>query len=110
MSFICNYFACYFITFQPAPPYNKLKRAPTETKPGAAREDELDYLPEIYQEFRQQFPEIAAAYGDLAVKCHEAGPLDEKTRRLVKLGVAVGVNSEGGVRSHARRALDEEAP
>jgi alkylhydroperoxidase/carboxymuconolactone decarboxylase family protein YurZ len=33
--------------------------------------------------------------------------LDEKTRRLVKLGIAIGLSSEGGVRSHARRALEE---
>jgi 4-carboxymuconolactone decarboxylase len=67
----------------------------------------VDYLPDIYQEFRAQFPEIAVAYDELAVKCHGWGPLNEKTRRLVKLGVAIGMNSEGGVRSHARRALDE---
>src|SRR4030042_710796 len=65
------------------------------------------YLPDIYKEFKQQFPEIARAYDELAVKIHSWGPLDEKTRRLVKLGVAIGLSSEGGVRSHARRALEE---
>jgi 4-carboxymuconolactone decarboxylase len=67
----------------------------------------VNYLPDIYQEFRQQFPEIAVTYDELAVKCHGWGPLNEKTRRLVKLGVAIGLSSEGGVRSHARRALEE---
>ncbi len=67
----------------------------------------MTYLPSIYQEFKQQFPEIARAYDELAVKCHGWGPLEEKTRRLIKLGVAMGLNSEGGVRSHARRALEE---
>lgn len=67
----------------------------------------MNYLPDIYKEFKQQFPEIARAYDDLAVKCHGWGPLDEKTRRLIKLGVAIGFSSEGGVRSHARRALEE---
>jgi alkylhydroperoxidase/carboxymuconolactone decarboxylase family protein YurZ len=43
----------------------------------------------------------------LAKACHNAGPLDKKSRRLVKLGIAIGINSEGGVRSHARRALQE---
>ncbi len=38
--------------------------------------------------------------------CHEAGPLDEKTRRLVKLGIAIGHQSEGATKSHARRALE----
>jgi 4-carboxymuconolactone decarboxylase len=67
----------------------------------------VTYLPDIYQEFKQQFPDIASAYDGLAGKCHGWGPLDEKTRRLVKLGIAIGSNSEGGVRSHARRALED---
>ena len=67
----------------------------------------MSYLPDIYKEFKQQFPEIARDYDGLATKCHGWGPLDEKTRRLVKLGVAIGLSSEGGVRSHARRALEE---
>jgi 4-carboxymuconolactone decarboxylase len=67
----------------------------------------MNYLPDIYQEFQRQFPDISRAYDELAGKCHDWGPLDERTRRLVKLGVAMGLNSEGGVRSHARRALEE---
>ena len=67
----------------------------------------MNYLPDIYQEFQQQFPDVAKAYDDLAAKCHDWGPLDEKTRRLIKLGVAIGLSSEGAVRSHARRALEE---
>jgi 4-carboxymuconolactone decarboxylase len=67
----------------------------------------MNYLPGIYREFQQQFPELARAYDGLAGKCHDWGPLEEKTRRLVKLGVAIGLSSEGGVRSHARRALEE---
>jgi len=67
----------------------------------------VTYLPDIYREFRQEFPDIARAYDELAVSCHRWGPLDEKTRRLTKLGIAMGQCSEGGVRSHARRALEE---
>ncbi len=67
----------------------------------------MTYLPDVYKGFQQQFPDIAEAYDELALKCHHWGPLDEKTRRLIKLGIAIGLNSEGGVRSHARRALEE---
>ena len=67
----------------------------------------MSYLPDVYKEFQRQFPEIAKAYDDLASKCHDWGQLDEKTRRLIKLGVAIGLSSEGGVRSHTRRALEE---
>ena len=67
----------------------------------------MSYLPEIYKEFKQRFPEVAKAYDALAASCHQQGPLDGKTRRLIKLGIAIGLSSEGGVRSHARRALEE---
>jgi alkylhydroperoxidase/carboxymuconolactone decarboxylase family protein YurZ len=65
----------------------------------------MDYLPEVYQGFQKQFPEISETYADLAIKCHEGGPLDEKTSELVKLGIAIGLSSEGAVKSHARRAM-----
>jgi alkylhydroperoxidase/carboxymuconolactone decarboxylase family protein YurZ len=32
--------------------------------------------------------------------------LDEKVRALIKLGIAIGVQSEGAVHSHTRKALD----
>jgi len=65
----------------------------------------MDYLPEVYQGFKLHFPAISKTCDKLAVSCNEGGPLDEKTRELVKLGIAVGLNSEGAVRSHTRRAL-----
>jgi len=37
--------------------------------------------------------------------CHETGPLDEKTRRLIKLALAVAFRHEGAVHSAARNAL-----
>jgi 4-carboxymuconolactone decarboxylase len=67
------------------------------------------YLPDIFQFFLEKHPDIAAAFnkvGDLAV---QSGPLDPKTRHLVQLGIAIGTGSKGGVRSHARRALEKGA-
>ena len=49
------------------------------------------------------------AYERLGVACFEAGPLDARTRRLVKLALAIGAASEGAVHSHVRRALAEGA-
>jgi 4-carboxymuconolactone decarboxylase len=67
----------------------------------------MDHIPEIYEDFRRDYPDLSAAYDALASSLHEAGPLDQKTRRLVKLGIAVGTESEGAVRSHVRKALGE---
>jgi len=62
-------------------------------------------LPFPYKRFREEFPEIEKVYDRLAKKCHAYGPLNEKMRRLIKLGIAIGSASEGAVKSHTRRAL-----
>lgn len=67
----------------------------------------MTYLPEIYEQFRSDYPDIARMYDGLSGSLHEAGPLDQRTRRLIKLGIAVGAAAEGGVRSHVRQALAE---
>ena len=64
-----------------------------------------EYLPDIYVNFRVQFPQVAEAQDRLAAEVDAAGPLDERTSRLVKLGIAVGSLSEGAVRSNVRKAL-----
>ena len=71
----------------------------------------MNYLPDVYQHFERAFPQVHAAHQELARACYEGGPLDERTARLVKLGIAIGAQAEGAVRSHARRALGEgESP
>ncbi|HEU5302270.1 MAG TPA: carboxymuconolactone decarboxylase family protein [Acidimicrobiia bacterium] len=65
-----------------------------------------EYLPDPYVRFRTGFPPVAAALDDLGAAADAAGPLDEQTRRLVRLGVAIGAMAEGAVRSNARKALD----
>ena len=65
----------------------------------------MAHLPRPYKRFVEEYPELNQAYTALARACHDQGPLDDRTRRLVKLGIAVGVGSEGAVKSHARRAL-----
>lgn len=39
----------------------------------------------------------------------ESGPIDAKTANLIQLAASVAQRSEGGVHSHARRALKEGA-
>lgn len=67
------------------------------------------YLPKPYEQFKEQYPEIAKIYEELGVKCQSAGPLDAKTRYLVNMGIAVGAVSPGAVKSHARKALEQGA-
>lgn len=63
-------------------------------------------LPEPFQKLGRDQPEVSKAYEALASAAHEAGPLDERTRRLVKLAISVGARLEGAVRSHAWQARD----
>lgn len=65
------------------------------------------YLPRVYRDLRADQPQIAEAYDALGDACRRAGALSEREQRLVKLGIAVGLSSEGGVRSHVRRGLNE---
>ncbi len=64
-------------------------------------------LPSAAGNVAQSYPEIWKAYADLGKSVSSAGPLTPKMRRLVKLGLAIGVGSEGAVHSHVRRALEE---
>lgn len=60
--------------------------------------------PDTFLEFTQRYPQLAEAWR-LAQRAGEAGPLDEKAQRLVKLGIAVGSLREGAVHSAVRKAL-----
>jgi alkylhydroperoxidase/carboxymuconolactone decarboxylase family protein YurZ len=64
-------------------------------------------LPEHPASFAREHPEVWEAFETLANRCHEAGPLEAKTRRLVKLGVALGARLEGGVHAQVRNAVAE---
>jgi len=65
----------------------------------------VEHLPGVYVRFRNDYPKVAAALDGLGETVDGAGPLDERTARLVKLGLAIGGAAEGSVRSNARKAL-----
>lgn len=68
-----------------------------------------DHLPNIYVAFRERFPQVAQNQDELAASVDSSGPLDEKTSRLVKLGIALGAQADGAVRSNVRKALQAGA-
>jgi 4-carboxymuconolactone decarboxylase len=61
--------------------------------------------PPPYQSFREDYPEVYAAYDKLGAAVHAAGKLDARTRELIKLGMAIGARYEGAVNAHVRKAL-----
>lgn len=66
-------------------------------------------LPRSYEAFRRRYSQIWRAYNQLGSLSHRAGPLDDKTRELVKLALSIGAKLEGAVHSHTRRALEAGA-
>lgn len=66
-------------------------------------------LPKAFETFRKRYRGVYEAYETLGGAAHEGGPLDQKTRELVKLGMAIGGRLEGAVRSHAQRAREAGA-
>src|SRR4051812_40227728 len=56
--------------------------------------------PETFQEFTDRFPKLAEAW-----RLAGAGPLDEKTGRLVQLALSIRALREGGVHSAVRKAV-----
>jgi len=63
-------------------------------------------VPKRFKKFKEDFPKVAEAYEALGDAVHASGPLDNKTRALVKLGISAGARLEGGFHSHVRKAID----
>lgn len=64
-------------------------------------------LPKAVSSLIEAYPEVWENYSRLGEASGNAGPLKQKTRRLVKLALAIGAQSEGAVHSHTRQAREE---
>jgi len=60
--------------------------------------------PRPYQDFVGEFPKLGEAW-DLLREAESSGPLDLKTRRLLKLAIAIGGERRGAVSSGVRKAM-----
>lgn len=62
-------------------------------------------IPKRYKMFQENYSDVAKAYESMGDAVHNAGPLDEKTRALIKLSISTGARLEGAVHSHTRKAV-----
>ncbi len=62
-------------------------------------------LPGPFEKFTKEFPAVFEGYDAMGKAAHMGGPLDPKTRELIKLGMAIGARLEGATHSHVRKAL-----
>ena len=60
--------------------------------------------PAAFREFITRYPDLGRAW-ELMGQAGKDGPLDERTARLIKLGIAIGAMREGAVHSGVRKAL-----
>ena len=74
------------------------------------RIDDPSELPPTAGAIADANPEVWEAYADLGEACSDAGSIDDETKRLVKLALAIGSQSEGAVHSHTRRGLEAGIP
>src|SRR5258708_26507933 len=61
-------------------------------------------IPKPVEELWKRYPTVWKVLNELGSRCHEAGPLDEKTRRLIKLALSIGAGLEGATHSALRNA------
>jgi alkylhydroperoxidase/carboxymuconolactone decarboxylase family protein YurZ len=64
----------------------------------------MSSLPKSFERFLREYPEIAVAYENLGDAVHKQGPLDEKSRAIIKLAIAAGARMEGAVHAQVRKA------
>jgi alkylhydroperoxidase/carboxymuconolactone decarboxylase family protein YurZ len=65
----------------------------------------MERLPKRYRRFFEEFPEVGQAYEAFGDAVGKAGPLDDKTRCLVKLAISIGARMEGAAKSHTHKAI-----
>ena len=62
-------------------------------------------VPQPYAQFKARFPQILDKNEELGQLIHEhGGPLDDKTRWLIKLGISAASRHNTGVETHVARA------
>jgi alkylhydroperoxidase/carboxymuconolactone decarboxylase family protein YurZ len=66
-------------------------------------------LPEHFQDFVRKYPEVWEAHQKLSEACAQAGPLDRKTRELIKVGISGAANQITALQRHAVMAVQAGA-
>jgi 4-carboxymuconolactone decarboxylase len=61
-------------------------------------------LPKPVQQLRKDYPALWRSFEKLGDECHNAGPLNEQERRIIKVAIAAAAQSEGAVHSAVRNA------
>ncbi|MEW6440457.1 MAG: carboxymuconolactone decarboxylase family protein [bacterium] len=66
-------------------------------------------LPPTFQDFVKKYPAVWQAHEKLTQACADMGPLDRKTRELIKLGISVAAHLQTAAERHAVMAIENGA-
>ncbi len=61
-------------------------------------------MPATLDTFKRDYAKVWAAYEQLRDACDQGGPLDGKTRELIKIGISVALEHSGGLVAHISQA------
>ena len=66
-------------------------------------------LPTHFKQFVEKYPDVWDAHQKLTLACAEAGPLDRKTRELIKVAISGTAHQETALQRHTIMAVKEGA-
>ncbi len=66
-------------------------------------------LPQHFKRFVEEYPVVWDAHQKLTEACAESGPLDRKTRELIKVTICGTANLETALKRHALMAIQAGA-
>ncbi len=67
----------------------------------------MDLIQEHLSYFKKHFPEVYEAYQEYGRKIHtESGPLDEKTRWLIKVSISATQGYSYALKTHIKKAIN----
>jgi alkylhydroperoxidase/carboxymuconolactone decarboxylase family protein YurZ len=66
----------------------------------------MENVHKIFSQFKEEFPEIHEKHEALGREVHEkGGPLDEKSRWLIKIAISGACNHKRALETHIRKAM-----
>ncbi len=60
--------------------------------------------PQTLRVFKEQFPGVWESYRELRDSCDNAGPLEDKTKEVIRVAISVALRRHGGLIAHLDRA------
>jgi len=69
----------------------------------------MEKLPRTFKDFVKKHGNVWDAHEQLTRACAETGPLDRKTRELIKIGISVAAQLETATQRHAIMARENGA-